>query len=58
MSHVMQTDATRGHRALALAHGHPTAPEQLSWRAAGFFIAVLSVAGWVGIALALRHLIA
>jgi hypothetical protein len=58
MSHAIQTDATRGHRALALAHGHSTAPEQLSWRAAGFFIAALSLAGWVGIAVALRHLIA
>lgn len=58
MSHAMHTDASTGHRALALSYGQPAAPDQLSWRAAGFFIAAMSVAGWVGIALALRHLIA
>lgn len=57
MSHAIRTDATSGHQALILAHGQPAA-EQLSWRAAGFFIAALSLAGWVGIVLAVRHLIA
>lgn len=57
MSHAIRTDATSGHQALILAHGQPAA-EQLSWRAAGFFITALSLAGWVGIVLAVRHLIA